>query len=138
MVDLVRAIEVELGASGNNGVGIPGVIVGTGRCSGVVVDGRVIEGRHRIAGKWSHTPLPWPSRDELPGPTCWCGRSNCLETLISGPGRAQDCDGPDARNATGIPPAPPPAMSGLAPHSAATPTAWPVAFLLSLTWSIPT
>lgn len=80
-----------------------GVIVGTGCGGGIVFDGRVIEGRHRIAGEWGHTPLPWPTADELPGPTCWCGHTNCLETLISGPGLAQDCDGPDARDATTIP-----------------------------------
>ena len=45
-----------------------GVILGTGTGGGVVVDGRVLEGRHRIAGEWGHNPLPWPQDGERPGP----------------------------------------------------------------------
>ncbi len=33
-----------------------GVIIGTGCGGGVVVDGRVLPGRNRIAGEWGHTP----------------------------------------------------------------------------------
>ena len=74
-----------------------GVIVGTGTGGGIVVDGHVLEGRHRIAGEWGHNPLPWPAsnpasshassnNDELPGPPCYCGRTGCIETFLSGPG----------------------------------------------------
>jgi fructokinase len=80
-----------------------GVIIGTGCGGGIVVDGKVVRGRHRIAGEWGHTPLPWPSQNEFPGKLCWCGHRNCLETLISGTGLAMDCDGPEARDASGIP-----------------------------------
>jgi fructokinase len=80
-----------------------GVIIGTGCGGGIIVDGKALQGRHRIAGEWGHTPLPWPTADELPGTTCWCGHRNCLETMISGTGLARDCDGPDARDASGIP-----------------------------------
>jgi fructokinase len=80
-----------------------GVIVGTGCGGGVVVGGNVIAGRNRIAGEWGHTPLPFPRADEYPGHHCWCGQWNCLETWISGPSLARDCDGPDARDASGIP-----------------------------------
>ena len=80
-----------------------GVIMGTGCGGGIVVHGRVVEGRHRITGEWGHNPLPWPDIAELPGPRCWCGQFNCLETLISGTGLARDCDGPEARDATTIP-----------------------------------
>jgi len=65
-----------------------GVILGTGTGGGLVVNGRVLEGRHRIAGEWGHNPLPWPQNDENPGPTCYCGRSGCIETFLSGPGLA--------------------------------------------------
>jgi fructokinase len=44
-----------------------GVILGTGTGAGIVVNGRVLEGRHRIAGEWGHNPLPWPRDDERPG-----------------------------------------------------------------------
>jgi fructokinase len=80
-----------------------GVILGTGCGGGIVVDGKVIRGRHHIAGEWGHTPLPWPQPHELPGHMCWCGHRNCLETYISGTGLAMDCDGPDARDAHSIP-----------------------------------
>lgn len=67
-----------------------GGILGTGTGGGVVVRGRVLEGRHAIAGEWGHTPLPWPHDDERPGPSCYCGRSGCVETFLSGPGLARD------------------------------------------------
>ena len=83
--------------------GVFGVILGTGCGGGIVIGGQVLQGRHRIAGEWGHTPLPWPSADETPGLQCWCGHRNCLETRISGPALARDCDGPEAHDATAIP-----------------------------------
>src|ERR1700722_8681808 len=59
-----------------------GVIIGTGCGSGIVVDGRIVAGRHRIAGEWGHNPLPWPTLEEIPGPHCWCGQWGCLETMV--------------------------------------------------------
>ena len=94
--------EAADGAGAGAGV-VFGVIIGTGCGGGVVVDGRVLRGRNSIAGEWGHTPLPWPREDELPGHRCWCGLTNCLETWISGPSLAMTCDGPDARDASGIP-----------------------------------
>ncbi len=69
-----------------------GVIIGTGCGGGIVVDGRVLQGRNRIAGEWGHTPLPWPEPDEYPQPPCWCGQRGCLELYLSGPGLARSCD----------------------------------------------
>ena len=94
--------EAADGAGAGQGV-VFGVIIGTGCGGGIVWDGRVLEGRNRIAGEWGHTPLPWPREDELPGNPCWCGLSNCLETWISGTGLAISCDGPEARDASSIP-----------------------------------
>lgn len=65
------------------------VILGTGCGAGLVVDGQLISGRHRIGGEWGHNPLPAPGIDESPGPACYCGRQGCLETWISGPGLAR-------------------------------------------------
>jgi fructokinase len=65
-----------------------GVIVGTGTGGGIVAHRRVIDGPHRIAGEWGHNPLPWPEQDEWPGPACYCGRTGCIETFLSGPGLA--------------------------------------------------
>jgi fructokinase len=67
-----------------------GVIVGTGTGGGVVVDGRALVGPNAIAGEWGHVPLPWPRDDERPGPACYCGKSGCVETFLSGPGLASD------------------------------------------------
>jgi predicted NBD/HSP70 family sugar kinase len=67
-----------------------GVILGTGVGGGIVVNGRVLEGVNAIAGEWGHNALPWPAPQELPGPGCYCGRSGCIETFLSGPGLALD------------------------------------------------
>lgn len=67
-----------------------GVIIGTGTGGGVVVRGQVLTGRNAIAGEWGHNPLPWPDAAERPGPSCYCGRTGCIETFLSGPGMARD------------------------------------------------
>jgi len=56
-----------------------GVIMGTGVGGGIVVNGKVINGRQGIAGEWGHNFL-----DETGGP-CYCGRTGCVEKIISGP-----------------------------------------------------
>lgn len=67
-----------------------GVIVGTGTGGGLVVDGQVVVGANGIAGEWGHNPLPWPRAGEWPGAPCYCGRTGCIETFLSGPGLARD------------------------------------------------
>ena len=67
-----------------------GVILGTGVGGGIVVDGKLLHGPNRVAGEWGHNPLPWPTREELPGPACYCGRSGCIETYLSGPALTRD------------------------------------------------
>jgi fructokinase len=81
--------EARDGAGEGAGV-VFGVIIGTGCGGGVVVGGALVDGRNGIAGEWGHTPLPWPTATERNGPACWCGRSGCLETWISGTGFARD------------------------------------------------
>lgn len=81
--------EARDGAAAGEGV-VFAVIIGTGCGGGIAVDGRLIEGRNRVAGEWGHTPLPWPRPEELPGIDCWCGRRNCLELWLSGTGFARD------------------------------------------------
>lgn len=56
-----------------------GVILGTGVGGGVVVNGKVLNGRMGIAGEWGHNFL-----DESGGP-CYCGRAGCVEKIIAGP-----------------------------------------------------
>ncbi|MDP7029743.1 MAG: ROK family protein [Phycisphaerales bacterium] len=61
------------------------VILGTGVGGGIVIDGRLLEGANGIGGEWGHIPLPWPTEQERSARTCWCGRTDCLETWLSGP-----------------------------------------------------
>jgi fructokinase len=79
-----------------------GVILGTGTGAGIVVHGRVLEGRHRIAGEWGHNPLPWPEDGERPGPPCYCGRAGCIETFLSGPGLSATYAAIAGRHAEGV------------------------------------
>jgi fructokinase len=67
-----------------------GVIVGTGTGGGIAVDGRVLVGPNAVAGEWGHNPLPWPRQGEWPGPACYCGKTACIETFLSGPALALD------------------------------------------------
>ncbi len=67
-----------------------GVILGTGTGGGVVVGGRILHGRNAVGGEWGHNPLPWPEGGEWPGQSCYCGRTGCIETFLSGPGLARD------------------------------------------------
>ena len=67
-----------------------GVIVGTGTGGGLVVNNRIWTGPNAIAGEFGHNPLPWPNLDEGPGPRCYCGKTGCIETYLSGPGLSRD------------------------------------------------
>ena len=84
--------EATDGAAAGAGV-VFGVIVGTGTGGGIVVGGRVVTGPNAIAGEWGHNALPWPSPDEWPGPACYCGRTGCIETFLSGPGFEKQFEG---------------------------------------------
>jgi fructokinase len=70
-----------------------GVILGTGVGGGLVIDRRVLSGRHHIAGEWGHNALPWPQPQELPGAACYCGRRGCLESFLCGAALARDAVG---------------------------------------------
>jgi glucokinase len=51
--------------------------VGTGLGGAVIIDGRVVNGRHGFAGEFGHIPSPFG--DIL----CGCGQRACLETVAS-------------------------------------------------------
>jgi predicted NBD/HSP70 family sugar kinase len=57
-----------------------GIIMGTGVGGGLVVNGKVINGRHGIAGEWGHNPL-----EPVVGTPCYCGKIGCVETVFAGP-----------------------------------------------------
>jgi fructokinase len=67
-----------------------GVILGTGVGGGIVVRGHALTGANAIAGEWGHNPLPLPAAEDLPLRPCYCGRSGCIETYLSGPALTRD------------------------------------------------
>jgi fructokinase len=70
--------EAKLGAAKGAEV-VFGIIMGTGVGGGVVVHGHVLGGTHGIAGEWGHNVL------DPQGDRCYCGKTGCVETVISGP-----------------------------------------------------
>jgi fructokinase len=84
------ALSEAVDGAGAGARSVFGVILGTGCGGGLVFEGALIDGPRGIGGEWGHNPLPWPSADEHPGPKCWCGRTGCMETWVSGPGLEAD------------------------------------------------
>lgn len=56
-----------------------GIIMGTGVGGGIVINGKIHQGRTNIAGEWGHHTL------HQNGNNCYCGKKGCVETYISGP-----------------------------------------------------
>ena len=56
-----------------------GVIMGTGVGGGIVINNILHSGKNNIAGEWGHHTL------HHNGNPCYCGKSGCVETYISGP-----------------------------------------------------
>ena len=85
-----------LAGAGDGARVVFGVILGTGVGGGIVVDGELLAGANAVAGEWGHTPLPYLRADaqtmsveaDLADRPCYCGRLNCVETFLSGPGLA--------------------------------------------------
>jgi fructokinase len=82
------ALSEAIDGAGAGAESVFGVILGTGVGGGLVIGQRIVTGHNRIAGEWGHNPMPWPKSDEWPGPPCYCGRTGCIEALISGPALA--------------------------------------------------
>lgn len=84
------ALSEAVDGAAANARSVFGVILGTGVGGGLVHQGRLIAGPNAIAGEWGHNPMPWPTDEERPGPPCYCGRSGCIETFVSGPALERD------------------------------------------------
>jgi fructokinase len=68
-----------------------GVILGTGVGGGIAIRRRMHDGPNQIAGEWGHNPLPWMTDEERgSAPGCYCGKTGCIETFLSGPGFERD------------------------------------------------
>lgn len=91
------ALSEALDGAGSDASVVFGVILGTGVGGGIVVNGRLLVGANAVAGEWGHTPLPYLRADpstaalenSLADRPCYCGRINCIETFLSGPGLAR-------------------------------------------------
>ncbi len=70
--------EAQLGAAKNYDI-VFGVVMGTGVGGGIVINGKIHSGRSNIAGEWGHHII------RPHGNKCYCGKSGCFETYISGP-----------------------------------------------------
>lgn len=67
-----------------------GVIIGTGTGGGVVINKALLTGPNSIAGEWGHNSLPSSARELIDDDRrCYCGRRNCIETVLSGRGLSQ-------------------------------------------------
>ncbi len=56
------------------------ITLGTGLGSGIVIDGKLVQGADGFAGELGHISVkPW-------GRQCGCGKQGCLETYVSAPG----------------------------------------------------
>jgi len=80
------AVAEALAGAGRGLSVIFGVILGTGVGGGLVIDGRVRQGLHGIAGEWGHSPIGTGDPATGRGPPCYCGLRGCVETRLSGPG----------------------------------------------------
>lgn len=64
-----------------------GVILGTGVGGGLIHNRQCLIGPNSISGEWGHNTLPGLGLDfEDEQRRCYCGRYNCVETYLSGPG----------------------------------------------------
>ena len=84
------ALSEAVDGAGAGARSVFGVIVGTGTGGAIVSDGQVLVGANAIGGEWGHNPMPWPEPEEWPGPPCYCGRTGCIETFLSGPGMSRE------------------------------------------------
>lgn len=94
------ALSEAVDGAGAGAKSVFGVIVGTGVGGGLVIDRQIVAGRNLIAGEWGHNPMPWPAAREWPGPPCYCGRTGCIEALISGPALARQFNDQTRRSLT--------------------------------------
>jgi len=113
------ALSEAVDGAGQGAATLFAVILGTGVGGGIVVHGHLLRGPNAIAGEWGHNVLPglgeWYEDERR---ACYCGRFNCVETYVSGPGLSRtyarlgggeataqtivDCAGHDGRAAEAL------------------------------------
>jgi predicted NBD/HSP70 family sugar kinase len=86
---------------GASGGGLLVLTVGEGVGSGIVLDGALVQGHEHAAGELGHVTAV-DERDDIDGAPlgrplpCACGRSGCLETVLSVPALRRRVEGLDA------------------------------------------
>jgi len=95
------ALSEAVDGAGKDANVVFGVILGTGVGGGVVINKKILQGRNNICGEWGHITLPNKTDEEKKYvKDCYCGKSGCIETYLSGPGfsssfnlrYSKDCD----------------------------------------------
>ena len=69
------------------------LILGTGSGSGIVINGKPLNGANGIGGEWGHNSLPWQDEEEQTiarQNQCYCGKYGCVEQFVSGTGLCDD------------------------------------------------
>jgi fructokinase len=89
------ALSEACDGAGAGAASVFGVILGTGVGGGLVVNQQLLSGPNAITGEWGHNPMPWRRSEDGPSRRCYCGKDDCIETFLSGPGWA-------ARSALGL------------------------------------
>ena len=93
----------ELTFGGADGAGVLVLTVGEGVGAGIVLDGSLVRGVRHAAGEIGHVTAV-DDRDGDQGPVgaprpCGCGRTGCLETVLSVPALRRAAARPDAQDA---------------------------------------
>ena len=87
--DCFTLSEATDGAAQND-FSVFGIILGTGVGGGICLNKQLITGINAICGEWGHNTLPLASYrgdyEPKPGRNCYCGKVDCVETWLSGPG----------------------------------------------------
>lgn len=84
------ALSEALSGAGKDYRSVFGVIIGTGTGGGFVFDRSLVTGPNGICGEWGHAAIPATARHLIgEDRACYCGRVNCIETVLSGSGLGQ-------------------------------------------------
>lgn len=91
------ALAEAISGSGTDSSVVFGVILGTGVGGGWVINGELIVGPNAISGEWGHTPMPYvrsllvgeAKNELLKERSCYCGKMDCVERFLSGPGLSE-------------------------------------------------
>lgn len=91
------ALSEATDGAGKGYASVFGVILGTGVGGGIVLNRRLLSGPNHLCGEWGHNRLALERLNDFPAAfagalatprPCYCGRENCVETWLSGPGMA--------------------------------------------------